>query len=81
MSSVHTCLGTPTLGPALPVDIREPLGGMLTFLRGQSQPRWLLDLSRLRMETAMRCDGSRNETLLWRWWVVSCCCVARCALD
>jgi hypothetical protein len=35
---LHTCLGTPTLGPALPVDVREPLGGILTLMRGQAQP-------------------------------------------
>lgn len=37
--SVHTCLGTPTLGPVLPVDVREPLGGMLTLMGERAQPK------------------------------------------
>lgn len=37
--SVHTCLGTPTLGPVLPVDVREPLGGMLTLMEERAQPK------------------------------------------
>lgn len=53
-SSVRTCLGTPTLGPALPVDIREPLGGMLTLIGKQAQPRWRVKVSGLRVEAAMR---------------------------
>lgn len=53
MSSVHTCLGTPTLGPALPVDIREPLGGILTLIVEQAQQRWQVEVSRLRAEAAM----------------------------
>jgi hypothetical protein len=55
ISLVHTCLGTPTLGPALPVDIREPLGGMLTMIREQAQPMWRVELNRLRPEAEMRC--------------------------
>lgn len=53
IASVHTCLGTPTLGPALPVDIREPLGGILTLIEEQAQQRWRVEVSRLRAEATM----------------------------
>ena len=58
---VHTCLGTPTLGPVLPVDIREPLGGMLTVIEERAQPRRRVGVSRFRLGAAMGYNDNWSE--------------------
>lgn len=63
VGSARTCLGTPTLGPALPVDIREPLGGMLTLNGKQAQSRWRMEVSRLRVEAPTRCQDGLSELI------------------